>query len=316
MQAMDHIALMSTSGVASIITDSANSASAYLTGHKTSVNALGVYADSGDNAFAHPKQELLSVYAKQMLGMKVGVVSTAEIQDASPASVYAHVRQRAEKAAITAQAINGCPSCLQPVAPNVLMGGGGEYFLPNCSVDGSNMYANFTAAGYIVTHSRAQMAAAAADPATKKLLSIAHRLDMNVWLDRVVLTENTDVAANDPTGNGAALTDQPSLDEMTMAALDVLWRADTEGNGFYLLVEAASIDTSAHPMDIPRALSDFIELDIAVAKVLEWTQTRGDCDTLVIATTRTALMCLDPVAPVREYGVPPFFPSRSRRLRS
>ena len=42
---MPHMAMVATAGNDSIITDSANSASAYATGHKSAVNALGVYAD-------------------------------------------------------------------------------------------------------------------------------------------------------------------------------------------------------------------------------------------------------------------------------
>ena len=42
---MPHMALVATAGSDSIITNSANSASAYATGHKSAVNAMGVYAD-------------------------------------------------------------------------------------------------------------------------------------------------------------------------------------------------------------------------------------------------------------------------------
>lgn len=49
--------------------------------------------------------------------MSVGVVPTAEVQDATSAAAQSHVRRRAEKAAITDQAINGCLSCVLPVVP-------------------------------------------------------------------------------------------------------------------------------------------------------------------------------------------------------
>src|ERR1700741_2879380 len=45
MDEMPHMALVATAGSDSIITDSANSASAYSTGHKSAVNAMGVYDD-------------------------------------------------------------------------------------------------------------------------------------------------------------------------------------------------------------------------------------------------------------------------------
>lgn len=230
--------------------------------------------------FAHPKQELFIEYVKKSLGMSVGVVTTAEVQDATPASAWAHVRQGAEKAAITAQAINGCLNCVTAVVPDVLMGGGGKFFLPNSSVDGSNMYHNYTAKGYTVTHTRDQMVAAAKDGATKKLLTITHAGNMEVWLDRNRYKANMAVPENDPLGGGVAPTEQPNLDEMTMAAIDVLSRNEM---GFFLLVEAASIDKSAHPLDIPRTLSDLLELDNTVAQVVAWAKAHGD-DTLVMAT--------------------------------
>lgn len=178
MDKMDHFALQNPSGVDSIITDSANSATSMNTGQKSSVNALGVYADSGDENFAHPKQETFAEHIKRKFGMSVGVVTTAEVQDATPAAVWAHTRRRSEKAAITSQAINGCKDCVTIVKPDVLMGGGGKYFLPNGSVDGSNMYKNYSNAGYTVTHTRAQMKAAADNPKTQKLLTITHNENM------------------------------------------------------------------------------------------------------------------------------------------
>ena len=56
MDTMPNMALLGTSGVDSIITDSANSASAYTTGHKSSVNALGVYADRTPDTLDDPRR--------------------------------------------------------------------------------------------------------------------------------------------------------------------------------------------------------------------------------------------------------------------
>ena len=44
----------------SFITDSANSATAIMTGHKSTVNALGVYRDSSPNPFDDPKVETIA----------------------------------------------------------------------------------------------------------------------------------------------------------------------------------------------------------------------------------------------------------------
>jgi alkaline phosphatase len=48
-----------THSIDSFITDSANSASALYSGHKSTVNAMGVYADSSPDAFDDPKVETI-----------------------------------------------------------------------------------------------------------------------------------------------------------------------------------------------------------------------------------------------------------------
>jgi alkaline phosphatase len=55
MDDMPHMALLGTCSVDSIAADSANTASAYMTGHKSSVNALGVYCDRTKAPFDDPR---------------------------------------------------------------------------------------------------------------------------------------------------------------------------------------------------------------------------------------------------------------------
>src|SRR6266699_1297370 len=93
---MPHMALVATAGSDSIITDSANSASAYATGHKSAVNAMGVYADRTVDPLDDPKVETISSLVKRRHGMAVGIVTNTEIEDATPAAMVAHVRRRSE----------------------------------------------------------------------------------------------------------------------------------------------------------------------------------------------------------------------------
>lgn len=81
------------------------------------------------------------------------------------------------------------------------------------------------------------MMAAGLDPETKKLLTVAHSGNMEVWLDRNVYTENMNDTENSPTGDGVAPTDQPNLTEMVETAIKVLSKNE---NGFYLMVEAGT----------------------------------------------------------------------------
>ena len=128
MDGLPQMATVGTSGTDSIVTDSANSASAYNTGHKSAVNALGVYASRAADTLAHPKVETLGEIVKRRLGMSVGIVTNTEIQDATPAGVFAHTRRRSDYVPITDQML--------AFGAEVAMGGGSASFLPQ-SVAGS-----------------------------------------------------------------------------------------------------------------------------------------------------------------------------------
>lgn len=112
---MPQMALVSTAGSDSIITDSANAASAYATGHKAAVNAMGVYADRTPDPLDDPKVETLASVAKRRLGLSIGIVTNTEVEDATPAAVIAHTRRRATYDDIVAQ--------FYAAQPDVLMGG-------------------------------------------------------------------------------------------------------------------------------------------------------------------------------------------------
>jgi alkaline phosphatase len=92
---------------------------------------------------------------------------------------------------------------------------------------------------------------------------------MNVWLDRNVFTDNQ-----------GPFTDQPGLVEMTNAALEVL---GTNENGFYLMVEAASVDKQIHPLDVDRMVGDIIEFDDAISAAVGWAAANAP-DTLIVIT--------------------------------
>ena len=57
MEKMPTLPLLTTSGYDSIVTDSANSMSAYMTGNKSVVNAMGVYENRTKDPLDDPKVE-------------------------------------------------------------------------------------------------------------------------------------------------------------------------------------------------------------------------------------------------------------------
>ena len=75
-----------THSLDSFITDSANSATALYSGHKSTVNALGVYRDSSKDPADDPKIESIAEIFRRIWNGGVGIVSTAFIADATPAA--------------------------------------------------------------------------------------------------------------------------------------------------------------------------------------------------------------------------------------
>lgn len=263
MDDLDHMAFIGTSSTGSIATDSANTMSAYMTGHKSAINALGVYADRTPASLDDPKVETIAEAIRRTGKKAIGIVSTAEIEDATPAAVVAHTRRRADKAEIVGM--------LYDVKPDVILGGGSAYFLDK-SVPGSKRKDDkdyikaFKDAGYALATSQAELAKA---PASGKLLGLFHTADMDVALDRMFLKK----------GTVAKFPDQPGLVEMTEAALSRLAKAP---EGFFLMVEGASIDKQSHPMDWERAVVDTIEFDKAVGAAKAFAKTHPG--TLIVVT--------------------------------
>jgi alkaline phosphatase len=262
---MPHMALVATAGSDSIITDSANSASAYATGHKSAVNAMGVYADRTASPLDDPKVETITSLVQRRLGLAVGIVTNTEIEDATPAAMVAHVRRRSEYDRIVEQFF--------AAKPDVLMGGGKASFLPKSAEgskrrDESDFIAQFRDAGYPLALTASELATAADNPGTTKLLGLFTLGNMDGALDRKFLKG----------GTVGKFPEQPDLTEQVSAALNVLSKNEA---GFFLMVESGLIDKYTHLLDMERAVYDTIMLDNAVKLARDWASGRGD-DTLIL----------------------------------
>lgn len=265
MDDLDRMAFIGTSSTEAIATDSANTMSAYMTGHKSAVNALGVYADRTADPFDDPKVETLVEALRRQTDKAVGIVTTSELQDATPAALFSHTRRRAEKAEINTQIFD--------LRPEVIMGGGSAYFLPQATAgskrkDDIDYIAGYKDAGYTLATSKGELEAAAGSN-TGKLLGLFHTGNMDTTLDREFLKK----------GTVDKIPEQPGLVEMTKVAL-----AQLEGNenGFVLVVEAANVDKMSHPLDWDRAVIDTIEFDKAIGVAREFAERNPD--TMIVVT--------------------------------
>jgi len=263
---MPNMALLTTQGTDSIITDSANAAHAYTTGHKSCVNALGVYCSRAANSLDHPKVETITSLAKRH-GMAVGAVTNSEIEDATPAAMVAHTRRRSD--------YNDIVDMFYQSKIDVMMGGGSPNFLPKSTPgskrkDDVDYIERFKQADYRLATTKTEMLAAANDPKTTKLLGLYNTGNVDGALDLKFLKK----------GSVAQFPDQPDVPESMNAALKVLSR---NKNGFVLMVESARIDKYSHSLDAERAIYDAIMLDNAVKQAKQWAKAHGD-NTLILVT--------------------------------
>jgi alkaline phosphatase len=268
----DEIGLSRTSALDAIITDSAAGASAWETGHKTAVNATGVYPDTSPDALDDPRVETLAELLRRTRGMSIGIATNSELVDATSASLYGHARDR-EYETRSAMLANILDEGL--VMPDVMFGGGARYFLPS-SVEGSrrpddrDMYAEFEAAGYSIINTATELdEMMVAETQPERVLGVFHRGYMDAWLDRNVLTENVE-----------EFPDQPGLVQTTLAALELLNR---NPNGFFLQVENDYIDSGEHVLDFERTIADAIEFERAIAAAADWVAANAP-DTLIVVT--------------------------------
>lgn len=265
MDDLDRMAFIGTSSTEAVATDSANTMSAYMTGHKTAVNALGVYADRTKDSLDDPKFETLVEALRRQTGKSVGIVTTSELQDATPAALFAHTRRRADKAEIN--------TMIYDLKPEVILGGGSAYFLPQATpgskrkddIDHIKLYQD---AGYTFATTAGELAAASGSN-TGKLLGLFHTGNLDTTLDREFLKK----------GTVDKFPEQPGLIAMTEAALGQLAK---NAEGFVLVVEAANVDKMSHPLDWDRAVVDTIEFDKAVGVAREFAEKNPD--TLIVVT--------------------------------
>ncbi|KAH6611053.1 tyrosine phosphatase [Trichoderma cornu-damae] len=273
-----------THSIDSYITDSANSASALYSGHKSTVNAMGVHADSSPNPFDDPKVETIVEIFRRIRKGVWGAVSTAFLADATPIALSGHTRRRSEYGALVDQALNGVAnySWTNHGGPDVFFGGGAEQFYAGTgSYQGKDYYAEFAKKGYTVSLDKQSLLAA---DNSKKALGVFCQSTMPVWLDRNVYTDNLKDFKNDPKGGKTPALDLPGLKDMTLKAIDVLHQRGGD-RGFFLMSEAASIDKQMHTLDYDRALGDLLELDDTVRATVAKLKQLGILDETLIVVS-------------------------------
>lgn len=280
-----YTALSRTYNVDAQTPDSAGTMTAIMTGVKVRLGSIGINqrAPRGSCAASKGNETVSLLELAAAAGMGTGVVTTARITHATPAATYGHASEREWEAdtKLPASAVaEGCADLARqlvefPIAagPNVAFGGGRGYFLPSgvadpaepalqgVRLDGRNLIDEWLARpGSSYVWNPGQLAAL--DPARSEhvLGLFAHsHLDY-------------DVERRQHPGR------QPSLAEMTRAAIGLLQRRDRP---YFLVVEGARIDMGHHAGNAFRALDETIAFSDAIRAADAQT---SDQDTLILVT--------------------------------
>jgi alkaline phosphatase len=228
--------------------DSAATATAWATGHKSYDGAISVTPDE------RPQPTILEL--ARAAGFRTGNVSTAELQDATPASLGAHVVDRDCKGP---QSMRDCPSNAKEnggagsiaeqqieTKPDVLLGGGKQYFDQTVQAgryQGLTVLQQAQVNDYRIVTDAAGLAAVAPGA---PVLGVFATSTMDVeWVGPTPTRNNTPPTPCAP--NAARAASQPHLVDMAAKAIELL-DAQTQDarKGFFLQIEGASIDKQDH----------------------------------------------------------------------
>ena len=262
--AMDEIVIggVRTHSAESAITDSAPAATALATGHKSNdkivgllpkvVNTPGVDAVNPEDAYK-PVANVLE--GAKLLGKSTGIISTSEIQHATPAGFSSHAAHRSNYQDIAEQQV------YQEI--DVVLGGGKESLLPgttkNSRVDDEDLTKVLDTKGYDFVETRDELLKTKSNKIWGSFAPSALAYDF----DRKAISNN-----------------EPSLAEMTNKAIDTLSKNE---KGFFLFVEGSKVDWAAHANDTIGIISDVLAFDDAVNEALKFAKKDGN--TMVIAVS-------------------------------
>lgn len=248
----------------SYITDSAAAGTALSSGYKTAYTYVGIDAEG------NPRASITEL--ARMNGMATGLVTTKSYVDATPLAFFtAHAIHRHQYQDTSRQAL------LSGI--DVVIGEGTEY---GDMVDVPTSHPNISASsmGYTVARNKTQLSEKAGNPDTKKL-----------WAPILGVYNSFEECKEEETDSGSdhisydadayLSAEQPSLLEMTQAALQVLGSNINDPDGFFLMVEGGALDNAAEPGYLRHAVGEYLAFDETFGYCVNWAASRGD--TIVIA---------------------------------
>ncbi|NCC43969.1 MAG: alkaline phosphatase [Clostridia bacterium] len=226
--------------------DSASTATSIATGHKTWSGSINVSEDFSE------EYETIAEKLKTQKDYKVGIVSSVNINHATPAAFYAHQESRNSYYDIG----------LELVESNFdYFAGGGLKSTTGENEDQKDLYTVAEEGGYKVIKTQADAEALTAEDG-KAIVIDEHLADSDAMAYEIDCAE-----------------DEWGLSDYVQKGIDVL---DNE-NGFFMMVEGGKIDWACHANDAASTITDTIAFDNAVAEAVEFYNEHPD-ETLIIVT--------------------------------
>ena len=268
--------------VKSCYTDSAAAATALATGVKTYDGAIGVDVNG------QPLRNALEAAEEQ--GKATGVVTSVEWTHATPAAFVAHNVSRNNYAEIGQEMVHDS-------AADVVMGAGSPWYdadgqprgTPNtfryvggeatwddlvAGTAGGDADGDGVADPWVLIQSRAEFQSLMDGPTPKRVLGTAQ-------VYQTLQQGRSGDAYADPYMVPRIET-VPTLEEMTMAALNVL---DDDPDGLFLMVEGGAVDWAGHANQSGRMIEEAIDFEQAVQAVVDWINAHSNWgETLLIVT--------------------------------
>lgn len=226
--------------------DSASTATSIATGHKTWSGSINVSEDFSQ------EYETIAEKLKAQKGYKIGILSSVNLNHATPAAFYAHQASRNSYYEIGLELIDSGFD---------YFAGGGLKKTTGSDGDQTDLYELAEEAGYKVVKTQVEAEALTAEDG-KTIVIDEHLADGDAMAYEV------DRAA-----------DEWSLADYVEKGIEVL----ENETGFFMMVEGGKIDWACHANDAVSTISDTLALDDAVAKAVEFYEKHPD-ETLILVT--------------------------------
>lgn len=226
--------------------DSASTATSLSTGHKTYSGVINM-----DETLT-TSYETIAETLKKDFGYRIGVISSVNLNHATPAAFYAHQPTRSNYYEISEELI---------LSEFEYFAGGGLLAPTGSEKDKKDIYEVAKDAGYVVAKTKEEIKAL--DENTEKVIVINDKLDGSMAIPYAIDQKSGDYTLRDHVEKGIEVLDND--------------------NGFFMMVEGGKVDWAGHANDAATVAKETLDLAEAVEEAVDF-YNENPTETLIIVT--------------------------------